>query len=175
MEEVPAMRRLVAHDLSMAEYVAVLQHMHAFLGRFEPMIAAAMTGSPAAALLDGERPRALAEDLARLGAPLIDNAPIEGLHALRGEAEGLGALYVVEGSGLGGRVIGRHVQASLGLGPGTGGLFYGGLGAEAARARWALLGAALEACPQADHARAVASADTSFHALDRWMRRISLA
>jgi len=58
-----------------------------------------------------------------------------------------GALYVMEGSALGGRVIGKHVSSTLGVGPNHGGAFFCGLGAAAARARWAMLTQTLAALP----------------------------
>ncbi len=137
VEAVPAFKRLMAPDLTAPEYTAVLRHLHGFYAAMEPMIAAALQGHPALCLLDGTRPRALAEDLAWFGV-----APVHlgvAVPKLENSAAALGALYVLEGSGLGGRIIARHVQASLGVSPGRGGSFYGGVGAEAIRARWGSL------------------------------------
>jgi heme oxygenase len=182
IESVPALARLLAPDLTPAEYVAVLRHMHGFLSVVEPDIAAAVADiPPAAALLDGTRPRALAEDLAWFGVPSqpLDRAP----PALSGAAAALGALYVIEGSGLGGRVIARHLAASLGVAPGTGGSFYGGPTAEAARLRWQRLCALLDPAAPVDSRiggpidddALLAGALATFGFLDRWMRGIEVA
>ncbi len=48
--------------------------------------------------------------------------------SLGGVAAGLGALYVVEGATLGGRVIARHLARSLALGPADGAAFFAGYG-----------------------------------------------
>jgi heme oxygenase (biliverdin-IX-beta and delta-forming) len=45
---------------------------------------------------------------------------------------GLGCLYVLEGSALGGRVISKRVKQALGLGPATGGAYFHGLGRQTA-------------------------------------------
>jgi heme oxygenase (biliverdin-IX-beta and delta-forming) len=45
---------------------------------------------------------------------------------------GFGCLYVLEGSALGGRVISKRVKQRLGLGPGTGGAYFHGLGRQTA-------------------------------------------
>jgi heme oxygenase len=49
------------------------------------------------------------------------------------EAAFLGALYVVEGSTLGGQYIARHLQETLGLTPAHGAAFFSGHGAETGR------------------------------------------
>jgi heme oxygenase len=134
IETIPALARLLAPGLGTADYVAVLRAMHAFLAGIEPAVARALATWPdAAALLDGSRPRALAEDLAWFGAttpPPIDPPALPDTEAA------LGALYVIEGSGLGARVIARHLADTLGVSPGAGASFYGGQSAEAARQRW---------------------------------------
>jgi heme oxygenase len=181
MERVPAMARLMAPDLNRAEYISILQHMHAFLAAIEPAMAAGLELYPAAAaMLDGDRPRALAADLAWFGAPAILTPPP--LPAVETVAAALGALYVVEGSNLGGRVIARHVSDSLGVRPASGGSFYGGQSAEAARARWAALCVLLEVQSEtlgdtADTAAETmaASACETFQCLEWWMRRIDVA
>ena len=118
-----------------------MQACHAGAG---PDIALARAGLPAAqSRLDGRRLRALADDLAVLGtAPLQESPPPL---ALANRAEAIGALYVIEGASLGGRVIARHITDSLDLAPGEGASFYGGLSADAARPRRAQLSAVLEA------------------------------
>jgi heme oxygenase (biliverdin-IX-beta and delta-forming) len=50
-------------------------------------------------------------------------------------AHGLGCLYVLEGSALGGRVISKRVEQELGLRPGTGGAYFHGLGRDT-RKQW---------------------------------------
>jgi heme oxygenase len=192
IEAVPALARLVAPDLTRDEYVAILRHMHAFLAHIEPAIVTVLETLPdAAALLDGTRPRALAADLAWFGVAAIAAPP---LPALDDPAAALGALYVIVGSGLGGRVIARHLADSLGVAAGSGASFYDGLTAEAARRQWYCLTALLDRAdlleqlfvapgavnPGRDavgrdaEERIVAGAQTTFHALSCWMRRIAV-
>jgi len=172
MEAVPALQRLMAPDLTVPEYAAVLLHMHAFHAAVEPAIAAALHGHRALCLLDDSRLLALAEDLswfgmqpvhAGLAVPVLGSAPAA-----------IGALYVVEGSGLGGRIIARHVQASLGVMPGSGGSFYGGLSADAARERWRAFCGVLDALGGGPECGAViaGAARATFRCLECWMRRV---
>jgi heme oxygenase len=177
IETVPALARLLAPDLTPAEYVVVLRRMDGFLAVCEPAIAAALADAcpPAAALLDGARRRALAEDLAWYGVAALPLA--EALPAFSDPPAAQGGLYVIEGAGLGARVIGRHLQATLGVAPGAGGSFYCGATAAGARARWQLLRAVLDApgCthPAADD-RLLAGANATFCCLERWMRRVDV-
>ncbi len=185
IETVPAMARLLADDVTVGEYVNVLRHMHAFHAAIEPAIAAGLEGCPAAvALMDGSRCRALTEDLAWFGAASV---PPPSLPSLDRCEAALGALYVVEGSSLGGRVIFRHVGASLGVAVGSGGSFYGARGADAARARWHAVCNLIESPIEelAPHPRydCVAAqwveeyvAETAcgvFRCLEHWLRRIN--
>lgn len=173
IETVPALSRLLAHDLQRHEYIAVLRHMEAFHAAIEPAIAAALAPLPeAAAMLDGSRPAALMADLAWFGvSPLLPLAAPPDLPQFEGPADALGALYVIEGSGLGGRVIARHLSDRLGVAAGAGGSFYGRLSAEEARSRWQLLSRILEAPVAGDVV--VAGALATFSSLDRWLRSIA--
>jgi heme oxygenase len=178
IETVPALERLLAPDLGTAEYVAVLQHMHGFLAAVEPRSSGALADyADAASLLDGHRLHALAEDLDWFEAA---SEPLIGAPEFAGPAAALGALYVIEGSGLGGRVIARHLAANLGVTPGKGGSFYGGPTADGARLRWQRVCALLDAAEPRDGRAgeddtAVAGALATFRSLDRWMRSISVA
>jgi hypothetical protein len=175
IETVPALARLMNADLRRSEYEGLLAAMHAFHLTTEPEIAMALEGLPEAqALLDGTRLRALADDLAFLGVSPMQARPAS--LPLPTRADAIGALYVVEGASLGGRVIARHIADSLALAPGQGASFYGGMSAETARARWARLCAVLE-----DPAVELAPDDLArgacktFEAMERWMRLMAAA
>jgi len=174
IETVPALGRLIAADLTHAEYVAILQHLHAFHAHVEPAVGLELAAWPeAAAMLDGSRPRALAEDLAWFGACTIPPPP---LPALDGPAAALGALYVIEGSGLGGRVIARHLTNSIAVAPGSGGSFYCRQDADTARRRWQCLIALLES-PVTDgeaSKQIVEGARETFRSLEHWLRTIEI-
>lgn len=174
IEAVPALSRLVAADLTHDVYVSVLQHLEAFHACIEPAIACALTGLRSAlVLLDGSRPQALAEDLAWFGVRPLPSPPIPMPDTPAGA---LGMLYVVEGSGLGGRVIGRHLTDSLGVCPGQGGSFYCRRDAETVRWRWRHLCQVLEGPLPGDapEGRLIEGAQVTFRFLDRWLRTIEI-
>ena len=85
-------------------------------------------------------------------------------------SEALGALYVLEGSTLGGRVIVRHLEATLGLGPLRGARFFAGHG-ERTGAMWAGCRHALERHAEGggDVDAVVEGAAGTFAALGRWI------
>jgi len=90
---------------------------------------------------------ALEADLRHLG--LLDTARNES-DFFRGvpEPEGLtaafGVLYVLEGATLGGQIIKRHLQETLGIGPDSGGRFFSGYGPETGL-KWKEFGSIVEA------------------------------
>jgi heme oxygenase len=90
-------------------------------------------------------------------------------------ASALGVLYVVEGSNLGGRVIGRHVSVALDVGVGAGGSFFCGLSAEQARRRWQVLVDTLHDTIDPTGAAqqpVIDAALATFAALGAWMRTV---
>jgi heme oxygenase len=166
------LRRLLARDLTRAEYVEVLAKLYGFYLPLERQLAAQPGWSELAIDL-GERLRTplLAVDLEALGVdrtrlPLARKIPcIEGL------AEAVGCFYVLEGASLGGEVIARQVQRSLGLDQGTGLAFFIGhgerVGAMWAEARRAI--GAFEALAPSAGWRAVGAAAATFAMLGAWL------
>lgn len=187
IEAVPALGLLMRPELTMAAYGRILQHLHGFHAAVEPMVAAELTDYPdALAMLDGARPRALADDLSWLGIASATPTPPP-IPELCCAPAALGALYVIEGSGLGARVIARQLRDSLDVGPGHGGSYYCGQDADAARQRWRRLCTVLEGpmagpvAPKADlhdaechdpESHMLAGACDTFRCLAAWMRRI---
>ncbi len=172
VDAVPTWSRLLGPNLSAPEYLETLRRLHAFKASMAPRLAGALRGrSGADVLLDGVALAALAADIAWFGAVPLEPRHVE-LPDLD-ESSGLGALYVIEGSNLDARIVGRQVANTLGVGPGTGGSFYCGLTAEDARRRWRLLQEVLrveiDAADQPWEPVAWA-AQSTFEALDLWMR-----
>ena len=70
----------------------------------------------------------LRQDLQQLGV-ITENLPLcRQLPPIHTQAEVLGCMYVMEGATLGGRLITRHVHATLGITPASGGRFFEGYG-----------------------------------------------
>lgn len=172
IESVPVMCGLLAPNLRADEYVTALGAMHAFRAAMQVHLAPHL---PHLAATQGPDPfdlTALAEDLTWFGSTLP--LPDAGGDYLADLPAALGALYVVEGAALGGRVIGRAVAQSLGVSPGRGGSFFCGPTADATRQRWRQFCMTLERAGDAldpnGVARAVAGAEATFSYFERFLR-----
>ncbi len=174
IETAPALARLMSRDLTREEYTEVLTAQYAFHVQLEAKILRALPlESDARILLDGRRIRALQQDLQWLG--VQHHSRSAQTPDIDSHSSALGALYVVEGSGLGGRVIARHLADSLAVSDGKGACFYDGLTADMARVRWRVLCSALEANdPTLSATLMLAGARATFVSLENTMREINL-
>ncbi|MFL5365812.1 MAG: biliverdin-producing heme oxygenase [Myxococcales bacterium] len=87
----------------------------------------------------------------------------------RTRAEAFGVLYVLEGATLGGQILSRHLQQTLGLGPVNGARFFHGYGSRTGE-MWQSFRKALLACPMSageEAAMALAAVET-FRTLREW-------
>lgn len=98
-----------------------------------------------------------------------DLATCRALPPLDTAAASFGCLYVLEGSTLGGQFIARHIRATLGVTPESGGRFFQGYGAQTG-AMWQSFRDALEAFATAGGSsdEVVAGAVETFRSLHRW-------
>ena len=119
------------------------------------------------------RVRRLERDLAALGASEADVAAVPRLDPawIAGGASACGTLYVVEGSALGGAVLGRRARAALGVTPLSGAAFFSGAGSPAPR--WRAVCAVLDEHLADDTALsgAVDGALGAFAAFEEWACR----
>ncbi len=171
IETVPALARLLDPDLALSEYAQLLNRLLRFHSALEPRIQRAISPeSPARRLLDTHRIHSLQDDLRWLGA-VPSGGPVS-VPVIATHAESLGALYVLEGSGLGGRVIARSLADHLGVRNGCGASFYDGLTAGMARERWRTLCVALDLSGDevSDH-EMVEAARATFASLEQLLRQ----
>ena len=155
-----------ARVATLGGYRDLLGRLHGFHAAWEPAIGAALDDG--AFFESRRRLAALGDDLAFLGLtePEIGGLPWARPIALAGPAPAMGALYVLEGSTLGGRVIGRHIAAAHGLG-GEGLAYYSGPGARTG-AMWSAFRARLDSFDGEGEA-VVAAANDTFDAMRRWL------
>jgi len=103
---VPPFQAIADGRLALADYAALLGRIHAFHLLIEQACGAALSG-----LLPSRRIALLEADLSALGAA---PAPPPSWHPPRGEAAALGALYVAQGSIMGGKLIHRQLDYLFG-------------------------------------------------------------
>ena len=162
---------LTEAGLSVERYKRVLE---SFLGYFEPVearIAELAPSTPPLGLELSARSQLLAKDLMALGSSAASIAALSrcrDLPRLTRPAHLAGCLYVLEGSRLGGAIVARELERSLGLGS-DGAAFFRGDGADLAR-RFKRVLAWLDevAGAGATADEIVASACETFRTLSRW-------
>jgi len=149
LEHIPQLSCLLSPNLTTHAYLQALRNLHAFHAGMWATVPDLLSGLLAEYGAEGgdftpsdDGLRALADDLAWFGATPLPNMPAPG--TVNDAASALGAIYVVEGSALGARVIARAVSVSLGVTQGRGGSFFCGATADAARLRWRHFAAALD-------------------------------
>jgi heme oxygenase len=130
---------LVRHDLSLEHYQYVLKAMCWLHIQLRQRLTAAIEEFvPTARFIPSDRSRWLADDLSWFG--MKETAiPLNLAESFRlrfNSAEAVvGALYVLEGSTLGGQVIARQLAESIGVYPGKGASFFYGHGDDT-QAHW---------------------------------------
>jgi len=124
----------------MPRYATVMAGFDAFLSAWEPRIDAALPPRLRPWFAQRRRGHLARADIGWLSArALLASGEMHPDAVLRlpldDVAAVMGSLYVIEGSALGGRVIGPQLEKTLGVGPGRGGDYFEGFG-EATGAMW---------------------------------------
>ncbi len=138
-ERIEAVLRLEA-PMPLVRYARVLRGFHEFLQLWEPRVRAALPGA-LQPWFDGRRRAGMAErDVHHLSAPMdadIRASAQRSLDRLRldSAAAAFGAMYVIEGSALGGQVLTPQIAAMHGLSPERGIRYFHGFG-ERTGAMW---------------------------------------
>jgi heme oxygenase (biliverdin-IX-beta and delta-forming) len=174
----PAFTRLMAGILTMPEYSALLGRLYGFHWPLEISLRAVsgrQLGEPVGPIDPATRKTALLlhADLLHLGVsqPEIDAIPLcDALPAIASPEEVVGCLYVIEGSGLGGKVMARKLDRLLGAHDRAGRQFLMGQ-AEADPLHWPLFCRWLEAWAAGRDLVAITrSARRTFESMETWLR-----
>ncbi|WP_419729546.1 biliverdin-producing heme oxygenase [Lichenicola sp.] len=159
---------LIDRPIDLPGYTRLLARFHGFHRAIEPALAATL---PAALTEGRSKLSALRHDLLTCGMrehEIAALSAIAGLPALTGRPEAMGALYVVEGSTLGGRLIGRHMQRNPAI-PADACHYFNVYG-EGTGERWREICDALERVSDPDtDDRAMGAANAIFARLQDWL------
>lgn len=159
--EVEALMPVMNESLSEREYARLLRRLLPLVTALEEQLSASALP---AELTWNERRKAhlLAQDLAALGEGPGEGVPVAPAPEIGSVAGAFGALYVLEGSTLGGQLISRHLRRTLGLSPERGSAYFSGYGPQTGP-RWRSFGAVLEASvPPSDAPEVLAGARQTF-------------
>ncbi len=168
IEAIPGLGILLAPELSAGAYIAALKALYAFQAGLHKRLPPLLRGIAGLNWPEHEVLQALTDDLTWFGVALP--RPVSGPRMINDSCTAIGALYLLEGSQLGGRIIGKAVAKSLSVSPGRGGSFFCGRTADNARHRWQAFCTVLaqegERLDAAGCARVVAGAQASFAYLE---------
>ena len=114
LEKSACFKRLFADDYQISEYAQLLGYFYGYFSAIEPVLFTDLPQEYHSGLQYRTKIDLLRQDLAFLSTN-ADALPFcETLPELTSFAQKMGALYVLEGSLLGGRVIGRHLTSHFG-------------------------------------------------------------
>lgn len=165
---------LMRPDLTREEYVAVLKRLYGIVAAWEALVDRRFEGSLREMAKRRERLSSLEEDLQFFGiSPNLSRQPQ--LPVFDDFAELLGAMYVMEGSRLGGRLIARHVSMVLHLDDRHGCSFFTGTPEMTSEGWKEFLEVLRTQIDDSDSDKAIMGAKKMFLCFGQWMRRCASA
>lgn len=166
---------LLDADLRAADYKQMVQKLYTYHKPLEALLLASPGFAKIGVDYSGrEKTPRLARDLMAIGVSARDVEQMhqcESLPPLADPSHIFGCLYVLEGATLGGQIVARHLQASLGLTPETGASYFSGYGAQTGP-QWKTFCALLTAHAEHldDTTDILAGAHATYETLSAWMR-----
>lgn len=159
-------------DLSTAEYVQCLRKLYGVVAAWEEQAPSLSPNWLRALFVARSRKHLLEDDLAwfSTSAPQ-DRAKLAFITDLPGL---LGAMYVMEGSTLGGQIIARHVQIALPLTQGHGAAFFRGHGSQTGSLWKEFCEMLATQVPNDQTDTVIASAKAMFATFGEWMQEKSV-
>lgn len=158
-------------DLTRDEYIEMLKRMYGFYSAWEEAASGWFTGEQEAFFAARKKAELLEDDLRVLTGGDIDLQDLprcQELPITECFAEVLGALYVLEGSTLGGQYIARHLQQKLGVTPESGSRFFASYGHQVG-SMWRETQGFLTTHGHGHEDDVVTAAAQTFERLQRWM------
>jgi heme oxygenase (biliverdin-IX-beta and delta-forming) len=160
---------VMVEDLDRNSYVHCLQQIHGIVAAWEEWSAETSPEWMHSLLENRQRRGLLERDLAWFGVAPIDEAR-PAMPETQDAASLLGAMYVMEGSTLGGRLIARHVERVLGLSAGVGNAYFCGHNQQTGTL-WKEFCDVLQASvPDRETDTVIAAAKTMFRVFGSWMQ-----
>jgi heme oxygenase (biliverdin-IX-beta and delta-forming) len=177
-EATEAVMPLMSTGLSLQEYRRVLEAMLPIVASWERWAGAEAPSAMRDLVAGRQRGDLLRDDLQFLKGSIADGEEGVSWAAVVNCPQGddafaagfVGAMYVMEGSALGGRFIARHVEAALGLHAGQGDSYFQGYG-ERTGAMWREVLQVIAAVPEAQAETVIAAAKRAFAAFADALQR----
>lgn len=156
---------------STAEYAELIKYFYGYFGGLETRIDAVLDPNLLPDSAERRKTQSLANDLSFLGATVPAKADGDALPTINNHLEALGALYVIEGSTLGGKIISKMMQQQLGMGQ-QGLSFFLGYG-DSSMPMWEKFKAMLnrQANNPEEEAVVIAAANQTFFKFEEWFEQ----
>jgi heme oxygenase len=164
---------LMKSDLTKEEYVSTIGKIYQFVELWEERAAVEAPGWLREMLVARRRSSLLLGDLVCLNVVPTRPLPEPVLPPTTSEAGFLGAMYVMEGSTLGGQLIARHLEKTLGLAAGNGYSYFQGHGAETGRLWREFCDVLQTRVPDAESHKVIQAAQQMFRAFGAWMQGVN--
>lgn len=113
---------------SAQDYIDLLQLFYSYFGGLETRINQFISEEQLPDYADRRKSAALAKDITDLGGTPVTLADGDSLPQIENVLQAFGALYVIEGSTLGGKIISKMMAQQLGITNGVGLSFFNGYG-----------------------------------------------
>jgi heme oxygenase len=166
---VEASMPLMVGDLDRDRYVGCLRRVYGIVAAWEEWSASSSPEWMHSLLGNRQRRGLLERDLAWFGVVQLDEAR-PAMPELKDDASRLGAMYVMEGSTLGGRLIARHVERVLGLSAGVGDAYFCGHNQQTGTLWKEFCGVLQARVPDRETDRVILAAKTMFQVFGSWMQ-----
>jgi heme oxygenase len=157
---------------SKQDYVELLNDFYGYFGGLEKQIERYVNASNMADFEDRRKTAAIAVDIASMGGHIPAIAKVNELPVIDNYLKAFGALYVIEGSTLGGKIISKMVQQHLRV-EGTDGLsFFNGYG-DSTHKMWESFKQVLNDTPANAHEEAIVTdaANETFLKFKNWLEK----
>lgn len=154
------------------DYIRILQLFYSFFGALEDQINQYVGADQLADYAERRKTLSIRNDIIALNGTVPDKAPASDLPVMVNALQAFGALYVIEGSTLGGQVISKMITKQLGAGMENGLSFFRSYG-ENTMAMWNSFKIVLEAYAdgQQDALIITGAANETFMKFRLWMEK----
>ncbi len=159
---------LMGDGLTLQAYIAVLYRIQGLVAAWEKLSEEAAPEWMQPMIKLRQRQSLIEEDL-RLLAPQLKLSDEPAMPAFTSDAQFLGAMYVMEGSRLGGAIIAKHVETALGFQMGRGAAYFRGSGKQTGSLWKDFLDVLRVRVPDAQTDEVILAAQGMFRLFAEWM------
>jgi heme oxygenase (biliverdin-IX-beta and delta-forming) len=174
LEKSLCFKRLFANDYQIEEYTVLLGYFYGFFAAIEPILFKDLPASYRDCVKYRQKTQLLRKDLEFFDKNTDDLTVCDTLPPMNNFAEKMGVLYVLEGSMLGGRMIGRHLSKHFQTDIQPALNFYHCYG-ENLDKEWQAFSAMMNRCfadaESTEHSEILAAANATFMGLQAWVER----